>query len=87
MRLTIAGSGDAFGSGGRSNTCFFLETAKGTLLIDCGASALPALKARALDPNWVDAIMLSHLHGDHFGGLPFLSVSYTHLTLPTNREV
>ena len=72
MRLTIAGSGDAFGSGGRSNTCFFLETAKGTLLIDCGASALPALKAHALDPNRVDAIMLSHLHGDHFGGLPFL---------------
>lgn len=72
MRLTIAGSGDAFGSGGRSNTCFFLETAKGTLLVDCGASALPALKARNLDPNRIEAIVLSHLHGDHFGGLPFL---------------
>jgi ribonuclease BN (tRNA processing enzyme) len=72
MRLTIAGSGDAFGSGGRLNTCFFLETAKGTLLVDCGASALPVLKARGLDPNRIDAIVLSHLHGDHFGGLPFL---------------
>ncbi|MBI3705325.1 MAG: MBL fold metallo-hydrolase [Rhizobiales bacterium] len=72
MRLTIAGCGDAFGSGGRLNTCFFLETAKATLLVDCGASALPALKARGLDPNRIDAIVLSHLHGDHFGGLPFL---------------
>lgn len=72
MRLTIVGSGDAFGSGGRFNTCFFLETTKGTLLVDCGASALPALKACALDPNRIDAIVLSHLHGDHFGGLPFL---------------
>jgi ribonuclease BN (tRNA processing enzyme) len=72
MRLTIAGSGDAFGSGGRLNTCFWLETAKGTLLVDCGASALPALKAHALDPNRIDAIIVSHLHGDHFGGLPFL---------------
>lgn len=72
MRLTIAGSGDAFGSGGRSNTCFWLETAKSTLLVDCGASALPALKALTLDPNRIDAIVLSHLHGDHFGGLPFL---------------
>jgi ribonuclease BN (tRNA processing enzyme) len=72
MRLTIAGSGDAFGSGGRFNTCFFLETTKGTLLVDCGASALVALKAYGLDPDRIDAIVLSHLHGDHFGGLPFL---------------
>ena len=72
MRLTIVGSGDAFGSGGRGNTCFWLETAKATLLVDCGASALPALKARGLDPNRIEAIVLSHLHGDHFGGLPFL---------------
>ncbi len=72
MKLMIVGSGDAFGSGGRSNTCFWLETAKGTLVVDFGASALPALKARALEPNRIDAIILSHLHGDHFGGLPFL---------------
>jgi len=72
MRLTVVGSGDAFGSGGRLNTCFWLETAKGTLLVDCGASVLPALKERALEPNRIDAIVLSHLHGDHFGGLPFL---------------
>ena len=68
MKLTIVGSGDAFGSGGRANTCFWLETAKGTLVVDFGASALPALKARELDPNRIDAIVLSHLHGDHFGG-------------------
>ena len=72
MKLTIAGSGDAFGSGGRLNTCFLLETAKATLLVDCGASAMPALKKQGIDPNRIDAIVLSHLHGDHFGGLPFL---------------
>ena len=72
MNLTIVGSGDAFGSGGRGNTCFWLETAKATLLVDCGASALPALKGLRLDPNRIEAVILSHLHGDHFGGLPFL---------------
>jgi ribonuclease BN (tRNA processing enzyme) len=72
MRLTIAGSGDAFGSGGRFNTCFYLETAKGVLLVDCGASALIAMKASGLDASRIEAIILSHLHGDHFGGLPFL---------------
>jgi ribonuclease BN (tRNA processing enzyme) len=72
MRLTIVGSGDAFGSGGRFNTCFWLETAKATLLVDCGASSPVALKARGLDHGHVDGIVLSHLHGDHFGALPFL---------------
>jgi ribonuclease BN (tRNA processing enzyme) len=72
MRFTIVGSGDAFGSGGRGNTCFWLETGKATLLVDCGASALPALKGLGLDPNRIEGIILSHLHGDHFGGLPFL---------------
>lgn len=71
MHLTIIGCGDAFGSGGRSNTCFMLKTAKATLLVDCGASALPALKTQNIDLNSIDAVVLSHLHGDHFGGLPF----------------
>jgi len=71
MRLTIVGCGDAFGSGGRSNTCFMLETGKATLAVDFGASALPALKKLGIDPNRIDGIVLSHLHGDHFGGLPF----------------
>jgi len=72
MRLTVVGSGDAFGSGGRFNTCFFLETATAALLVDCGASSLVALKAHDIDPNRIDGIVLSHLHGDHFGALPFL---------------
>jgi hypothetical protein len=39
MRVTIIGSGDAFGSGGRFYTCFLVESAKGTLLLDYGASS------------------------------------------------
>lgn len=72
MRLRVIGSGDAFGSGGRFNTCFMLETAKGVLLVDFGASSLVALKACGIDPLLIDGIVISHLHGDHFGALPFL---------------
>jgi ribonuclease BN (tRNA processing enzyme) len=72
MRLTLVGTGDAFGSGGRFNTCFMLEAQGRTVLIDCGASSPVALKAQGHDPGRIDAVILSHLHGDHFGGLPFL---------------
>jgi len=40
--------------------------------VDCGASSLIALKRAAIDPNEIDTILVSHLHGDHFGGIPFL---------------
>ena len=80
MRLTVIGSGDAFGSGGRHNTCFHLTTGGVTYLVDCGASAMPALKARGIDPNTVDAVILSHLHGDHFGGIPFLMLDGQYLS-------
>ena len=71
MRLTIIGCGDAFGSGGRFNTCFMIESGGRTILLDCGASSLVALKARKIDLNIIDGVILSHLHGDHFGALPF----------------
>jgi ribonuclease BN (tRNA processing enzyme) len=76
MHLTIIGSGDAFGSGGRFNTCFLIEALGKRILLDCGASTPVALKARAVDPVTIDGVFLSHLHGDHFGGLPFLLLDF-----------
>jgi ribonuclease BN (tRNA processing enzyme) len=55
VALRFVGSGDAFGTGGRLQTCLHLS----------GAEA-------AVDPGEVEAVLLSHLHGDHFGGVPFL---------------
>jgi ribonuclease BN (tRNA processing enzyme) len=71
MRLTVIGCGDAFGSGGRFNTCFMVEGTRHTILLDCGASTSVAMKTRGISLNAIDGIVLSHLHGDHFGALPF----------------
>src|SRR5258708_11271689 len=72
MRVRFAGSGDAFGSGGRWQTCIHLSGEGQVLRVDGGATSLVALKAQGLDPNAVGAVAVTHLHGDHFGGLPFL---------------
>lgn len=71
MRLQFLGSGDAFGSGGRFNTCMLVEADSTRFLIDCGASSLIAMKRCQVPPNSIDTIFISHLHADHFGGLPF----------------
>jgi ribonuclease BN (tRNA processing enzyme) len=72
VTVRFLGSGDAFGSGGRFQACIQVRSPAGTLLLDCGASSLVAMKRSGDDPGAVDAVLLSHLHGDHFGGLPFL---------------
>jgi len=70
MRVKLLGSGDAFGSGGRFNTCFLVDRGQSSFLVDCGASAMIAIRKFGVDPNSIETIALSHLHADHFGGLP-----------------
>jgi ribonuclease BN (tRNA processing enzyme) len=72
VSLKVIGCGDAFGSGGRMNTCFFVRTPSTQFLIDCGATTLVGLKEHGITTDNIDLIAITHFHGDHFGGLPFL---------------
>lgn len=72
MRVQFIGCGDALGSGGRFNTCFHVTGRNVNFLIDCGASSLIALKHFGVPRDPIDLILITHFHGDHFGGLPFL---------------
>ena len=71
MRFRFIGSGDAFGSGGRLNTCFHVVGEGVNFLIDIGASSLIGMKAQGVDRNAIQTIFVTHFHADHFGGLPF----------------
>lgn len=70
--VRFLGCGDAFSGGGRFHTCFYLEGGEEPMLIDCGATSLAALKRERIDPSSIGWIALSHLHGDHFGGVPWM---------------
>jgi ribonuclease BN (tRNA processing enzyme) len=83
VRVTFAGTGDAWGSGGRLQTCLLVDGRAATFLIDCGASSLPALKRIGRSPGEVDLIVISHLHGDHFAGIPFLLLEAQHASKRT----
>src|SRR5437868_13495865 len=72
MQLRFIGCGDALGSGGRANTCFHVTGESVNFLIDCGASSLPAMKRLNVVRDAIDLILITHFHGDHFAGLPFL---------------
>jgi ribonuclease BN (tRNA processing enzyme) len=71
-RLTFLGSGDAFASGGRLNACLHLDGGGEPMLLDCGATGVLALKRAGIEPASIGWVALSHLHGDHFAGLPWL---------------
>lgn len=70
MNITILGSGDAFGTGGRFNTCLHVEAAGERMLVDCGSSSMVALNKAGIARNGISTLLFTHFHGDHFGALP-----------------
>ncbi len=74
VRVKFLGSGDAFGSGGRLQSCIMVESRECLFLMDCGASSMVALSKHEIDPNNIELILLTNFHGDHLGGVPYFIV-------------
>ncbi|MFO7577934.1 MAG: MBL fold metallo-hydrolase [Pelovirga sp.] len=77
--ITCVGTGDAFNSGGRLHSCFHLAGDDTCLLLDCGSSSPAGFARCAINSEQIDAVIVSHLHGDHFGGIPYLLLAGKYL--------
>ncbi len=86
MKVQFLGCGDAFGSGGRLQSCILVESGEKHFLVDCGASAMISLNKYGIDPDKISMILVSNLHGDHFGGIPYF-ISDAQLNKKRNRSL
>jgi ribonuclease BN (tRNA processing enzyme) len=72
VRVQFLGTGGPLASGGRLQTCILMESGERRYLIDCGMTALVSLARFGIDPGSIDAVIVTHLHGDHYGGVPLM---------------
>src|SRR5262245_11950571 len=73
IEILFLGTGSPASYEGRALSSFVVD---GRYLFDAGPMALQQLKRARVDPNGVQAILISHFHADHFFGLPFLLLEY-----------
>ena len=76
VTVTLFGTGDAFASFGRSQSGYLIDAPGGRILIEAGPGLMQALKGNGVATDSFDLLLVTHLHGDHFGGLPFLILDY-----------
>jgi ribonuclease BN (tRNA processing enzyme) len=86
VKIAFLGTADAFASGGRTQAGYVLQAGGRTFLLEAGPGILGALKREKLAPEALDFVLVSHLHGDHFAGLPFLFLEYVYET-PRRRPL
>ena len=68
--VIFVGTSDAFGAGGRRQAAVVVRLAGGTVLLDCGMTTGTGMAALGIAREEIDAILISHFHADHFGGIP-----------------
>jgi ribonuclease BN (tRNA processing enzyme) len=76
VSVTVLGAGDAFASKGWFQAGYIINAGGLRVLMEAGPTLLASMKRLEVAPADIDVVLISHLHGDHFGGLPFLILEY-----------
>ena len=74
MKITFVGTGSGKVSLNQFHSSILISSQNYNLLVDTGDSISLALLTSKIDFNSIDGIVLTHLHPDHFSGLPGLII-------------
>jgi ribonuclease BN (tRNA processing enzyme) len=85
LQLTVLGAGPAYTNRpGATGAAYLVQTPDTAILLDLGQGSFPRLAA-AIEPSRLDAVVVSHLHPDHFVDLVPLRLYLTYELTPPRR--
>ena len=84
MKIKFIGTGSGKTSLNRFHSSFLISSSGYNLLVDCGDGISRAILRQNINSNLIDSILVSHLHADHYSGLPSL-LTQMKLTGRTNE--
>lgn len=70
MKITILGNNSALPAYDRYPTCQIVSIDGTLIMVDCGEAAQVLLKKHGIGWRKIKYVFISHLHGDHYFGLP-----------------
>ena len=74
--IFVVGSASGFPAPGRGHSSLLLSTSDGSILVDAGEPCSRSLAEAQISFDTIDAVLLTHGHADHTGGLPMLIQSF-----------
>jgi Metallo-beta-lactamase superfamily len=72
MKVTILGSGSGLPAANKNHSCLLVQSSQANLLLDCGEPAARTIAEYGFEPDFLDGIVISHLHPDHISGIYML---------------